>query len=445
MMWLAAAAIASPSARKYSLDLAKYPNARCLDGSPGAFYISLPATPSPRWYIYQRGGGFCTTLEDCETRSHTDLGSSLAAHWPAAIDLDSYAQFMGFDRNVTKNPLLSGFAHVFLVCKCGVFGTAPVEPRVGCPNLNAGPTPLHRCFSDCDGAYFSGSNSTRTVAPRSGAVLHFRGQEIFEATVQTLVAEHGLGAAAATEVVLGGCSAGGIATFAHADWAGRVLAAAGALPRGTSRYSAFPISGYYLDVDYFTDQKRFPYAQSNVSASLDARCVAEQSAASPPTPHKCLVASVNARFLRTPTFVFQSKYDADQLASSFNPPCTDAVCADPYAANLSASIARELWGDGDGDGDGGRGGGRDGRRDGGRDGGGEGAGGANGNGGFVDGCWHHCSYAPGKGDNVGAIAAADGTTPLQGFAQWYASQAPGGKRWTQHAPTFPCTACCSVS
>ena len=280
-----------------------------------------------------------------------------------------------------------------------------------------------RCFPDCDGAYFSGSNSTQTLAPSSGAELHFRGREIFAATVHTLVADHGLGAASATEVVLGGCSAGGIATFAHADWAGRILTAAGALPRGTSRYSAFPISGYYLDVNYFTDQKIFPYVQSNLSASLDARCVAEQSAASPPTPHKCLVASVNARFLRTPTFVFQSKYDADQLASSFNPPCTDAECADPYAANMSASITRELWG-GEGEGAGG---------------------GANGNGGFVDGCWHHCGYAPGKGDDVGAIAAEDGTTPLQGFAQWYASKAPGEARWTQHAPTFPCTACCPAS
>ena len=292
----------SGDANKVLLDLAKYPNARCLDGSPGAFYLSQPQTPTPHrsgWYLFQQGGGFCTSLQDCEKRSKTDLGSSLATHWPATLDLDKYDPFMGFDRNVTRNPLLGNFASIFIVY--------------------------------CDGAYFSGSNSTVTTMP-SGRDLHFRGREIFEATVSTLVADYGLGGggtAEQSEVILGGCSAGGIATFAHADWAGGVLETAGALPHGNSRYSAFPISGYYLDVDFFTAQKRFPYEQSNCTATLSQECVRDQNALSPPTPWKCIVASVNAKYVRTPTYLFQSKYDADQLGTSFNPPCTNAKCADP--------------------------------------------------------------------------------------------------------------------
>jgi len=69
-----------------------------------------------------------------------------------------------------------------------------------------------------------------------------------------------------------------------------------------------------------------------------------------------------------------------------------------------------------------------------------------GNGGFIDGCWHHCGYAPGKDDDVGAIVAADGTTPLQGLAIWYAAATQPHRehaRWEQQVPTFPCTTCCA--
>ena len=62
------------------------------------------------------------------------------------------------------------------------------------------------------------------------------------------------------------------------------------------------------------------------------------------------------------------------------------------------------------------------------------------NGGFLDGCWHHCgAVADAERDDVGAIAAPDGTTPLGALAIWYG----GGRRaWEQPAPTFPCVSCC---
>ena len=188
----------------------------------------------------------------------------------------------------------------------------------------------------CDGAYLSGSNSTPTVA--NGTRLHFRGRDILTAVLRELADVRGL--RAATDVLLGGCSAGGIATFAHADWVARLLrggggddggdlddggeedavddlgdaagrrgggggGSGGALIRRRARFAAFAISGYYMDVDFFSRQKVFPFEQSNVSAVLDARCLAAQAAAG--APHKCLVADVNAPFLRTPTFAFQSK------------------------------------------------------------------------------------------------------------------------------------------
>ena len=64
-------------ATKYTLPLDKYPDARCLDGSPGAYYLSPPPVAnndSSKFYVYQMGGGFCTDLDDCLARSRTYLG-----------------------------------------------------------------------------------------------------------------------------------------------------------------------------------------------------------------------------------------------------------------------------------------------------------------------------------------------------------------------------------
>ena len=369
------------NATKYVLSLEKYPNARCLDGSPGAFYVSRPSmvATSTKFYLYQDGGGFCADLEHCVSRANTSLGSSARVFWPESLDLDAENPYMGFSRSLEENPLLASWTHVFLVY--------------------------------CDGAYFSGSNATPTHV--GDTILHFRGRDIFLATLAELSDAHGLGDAS-SDVMLGGCSAGGIATLAHADWAARALAAS---PVGAeaARFSAFPISGFYLDVDYFTSQKAFPFLQSNVSEVLPQACLTVHAA----QPHKCLVGEVNAPYLESAVFAWQSKFDADQLATSFPPPgCADAACADPYARRMVASLHSTLWQN------------------------------RSANGGFLEGCWQHCWDTPDPRDTVAQIAMPDGVTPLQALASWYArTPSDNGHRkrtWEQTAPTFPCRNCCSV-
>ena len=53
--------------------------ARCLDGSPGAFYFRKGVgSGANKFYIHHQGGGWCESLDDCLSRSRTDLGSSKA-------------------------------------------------------------------------------------------------------------------------------------------------------------------------------------------------------------------------------------------------------------------------------------------------------------------------------------------------------------------------------
>ena len=64
LLLLAAAAAplaaSSGSWTKVTLDTVLFPKALCLDGSPGAFYISPGA--DPRMLVHVQGGGWCTSM-----------------------------------------------------------------------------------------------------------------------------------------------------------------------------------------------------------------------------------------------------------------------------------------------------------------------------------------------------------------------------------------------
>lgn len=72
----------------------------------------------------------------------------------------------------------------------------------------------------CDGGSFSGTNDT--VTKYNGTNLFYRGKRIREAVFDSLHKKHNMGAA--TDVVVSGCSAGGLATFLHTDqWCDALL------------------------------------------------------------------------------------------------------------------------------------------------------------------------------------------------------------------------------
>ena len=58
--------------------------ARCLDGTPAAYYLHK-GTASTKWYIHHQGGGWCESWDDCLGRSGGDLGSSKG--YPATSDV----------------------------------------------------------------------------------------------------------------------------------------------------------------------------------------------------------------------------------------------------------------------------------------------------------------------------------------------------------------------
>ena len=179
-------------------------DATCLDGTPGAFYYRLNAS-STQWRVFFQGGGWCYDALDCAQRATTDLGSSKGY---AASIANGGGGMMSTDPLV--NPTFYGANTIYL--------------------------------KYCDGDSFAGARAEPLDVP-GGAVssVKFRGQAIVDAALATLLAEFGM--TAATELVLTGSSAGGLATYLHADSVGAW--ATEQLPH-LRAYGAVPVSGNFL-------------------------------------------------------------------------------------------------------------------------------------------------------------------------------------------------------
>ena len=208
----------------------------CLDGTDAGFYYAPAADPSKNssWQLYFEGGGWCYDEVDCWGRSFTGLGSS--KNWPQNVSAGGI-----MSANCKVNPDFCNFHRVYM--------------------------------KYCDGDSFSGNRDEAVVV--KGKPLYFRGHRILNAILQTLVADYGLGNA--KEMLLTGCSAGGLSTYLHADyvhdWMNSIT---GHLPK----YKAAPISGFFLDHDtiegkpVYAKQMANIFELANASGGVNAACVA---------------------------------------------------------------------------------------------------------------------------------------------------------------------------
>jgi hypothetical protein len=147
----------------------------CLDGSPGGYYFRKGLNEgATKWIFYLEGGGWCYDEGLCVERSNTSLGSS---------------KFWG--KTASFGGLLSSHPQT--------------NPNFYNWNL--------AYLKYCDGASFAGNVSSPVTY--NGTTVYFRGLRILMAIFEDVL---GRGLKSATEVIITGCSAGGLATFAHIDY-----------------------------------------------------------------------------------------------------------------------------------------------------------------------------------------------------------------------------------
>jgi len=360
-------------------DAAKENNAVCLDGSPGAYYF-LPGSGSGanKWYVHHQGGGWCESLDDCLGRSKTGLGSSNG--YPDTAGLGGGY----FDTDQTQNPLMYNWNKVFM--------------------------------RYCDGGSFSGNNAS--AQEYKGTTLHWRGMHIREGIAEDLFSNRGLDKA--TDLVVSGCSAGGLATFLHTDqWCDALHT-----KNPEAKCVGLPDSGFFLDFqspgvkctpdsaqssevqpllgntingDYHCGLK-WTYSIQNATAGINKDCVAAHGATG--DVWKCMFAEHSSEHIRSPVFAMQSQYDAWQTGHVQGEASTQAL-----GNNITSRIQSMLM--------------KNNKE----------------SGAFLDSCHHHC----GAWNSI----RIDGDLVSGAIQKWYDTigQAGAKKLWNQNKP-YPCNACC---
>jgi hypothetical protein len=387
----------------------------CLDGTPGAFYLARGADAN-KWVIWHEGKGWCLSDADCAARAlSTDgRGGWAASGWPAtpgclpptllfAAGLPCPAQATcQLSPDAALNPAFHSFNMVFVkTCDGGSFTGSRDDPitvvqQQRHPPVTAGPQQQPQ------------QQQQQQKQQQQQQQLHYRGRAILDAVIDALLA---LGIGNATEVVVGGGSAGALATYLHADHYAARLNQTNPGEGSSRRVVALPDCGFFMDTNGeppaapgagYHDGIAWMHSAAgmNASASLDPRCRAAHAG----KPELCLFAAHLAPFIRTPVFALQAQFDAYQIPHILRN--EDAAVVNAFGANLTAALAAGLL---------------EGRP---------------GNAAMVDSCEHHC-------DGYDTYRV-DAITQAEAVHAWYANGSAAlpnaGRIFATDA--FPCSACC---
>lgn len=178
----------------------------------------------------------------------------------------------------------------------------------------------------CDGSSFTSFRTAAWPVPQAPQkVVFFRGVRNMMATLDWAFA-NGMGNA--TEVHIGGASAGGLSTYLHMN---RLLDRL-AKEAPQAKLLGGPVDGYFLDHDDFSHngasfsaQNRYMYKMMNMSFGPDGALDPQCKPAFPSQPWKCFMAPHMQRFIRASWFMLQSKFDFWQLGNELALPSSNCV------------------------------------------------------------------------------------------------------------------------
>jgi hypothetical protein len=285
--------------------------AKCLDGSPPTYDVSLNKTSS-QWVLFLEGGGWCygatvaAATADCAARG--------GAQWPPKSG--------DYDSSVVTAQVGSGSADIG-----GIMSSNPA--------INPDFYTWNKVFMHyCDGSSFGGGRADPIAVTRGGKPgdLWLRGRNNFDALVSYFSTT--LGMDSATDIILSGGSAGGLAVFYNLDHFATLLPP-------SVRLVGFPDAGFFMDVkgetsgkyDYRANfQGADPVWNVTGSGGTNLKCLAANAG----EKWKCLMAQYIAPHVETPMFVMNSDYDAWQMEHVLGAQCiptpTSACTGDQNAS-----------------------------------------------------------------------------------------------------------------
>lgn len=298
-----------PAWQAYRLPADKTPvqDALCLDGSPPLYYHSPGFGDGvDKWQIHMEGGAWCGSAEDC----YGWWGWRSTLVDPDSLPWDQMAPSGYFNRTEPTNAMASWNWVFIRYCDGYSFSSNRAQP-----------------------SYINVKNASGSF----NVTVHSRGLAVLQAVQEDLLSVRGMGSA--SEVVVGGCSAGGMAVYIHCDaWAAAI---ATHNPSTTTRCLAdsgfFPLvpDGQGFPSTWFNGVWRGAYDFHNSSDAMHPDCLAANSG----SEWQCAMAEVASLYTKTPLFAVQSRYDSFQI---FNQERCIPMPPDPQSPCNSSVVTQ--WG-----------------------------------------------------------------------------------------------------
>lgn len=179
-----------------------------------------------------------------------------------------------------------------------------------------------------DGASRSGYRSDPWSVPGNASQqMWFRGFKSFDAGLSLLLK---LGMSKAELIVFTGGSAGGLTVFLHLDYVTQRMA----IEAPNARVVGEPVCGFFADLDNagynpgnitYPNEMHYVFDMQNASGQLSSNCTSYYGTDS----WKCIMAPHATRFVSSPWFALQSRFDTWQLGNVAMIPCTHNISACP--------------------------------------------------------------------------------------------------------------------
>ena len=274
----------------------------CLDGSVPGYYASFAnnSKTDTKWVIYFKGGGWCYDEDSCAKRARTELGGS--SHFPSSFSFSGL-----LDSDALVNPTFHNFNRVILWY--------------------------------CDGASFTGNRSKPYFHKQTNQTLYFRGIRVLNALLDHLVDQHDLDKA--TEVLVSGGSAGGLAAYLHADFVGEYLRSKGA---PLVKIKAAPVSGFFLmhsnvnGIMLYPNEMKYVFSMQNSHDGVNPKCLLSY-AHNTSEQWRCIFANESYAHSDTPMFPLNSAVDAWQMSNIWD---GDLNCARSNFKTCTINDIRDL-------------------------------------------------------------------------------------------------------
>ncbi|XP_008673018.1 carboxylic ester hydrolase isoform X1 [Zea mays] len=237
----------------------------CMDGTPPAYHLDPGSGAGSRsWIVNLEGGAWCNSAKTCRLTRSSGRGSS--DHMDKEIP---FTGIMSSSRAVNPD----------------FYNWNRVKVRY------------------CDGGSFAGEAFDKDTG------IYFRGQRIWNAVIRHLLS---IGMANADQVLLAGCSSGGLAVILHCDQLRAFF------PSGSTVVKCISDGGLYLDaVDVSGGRSLRSYfgdivAMQGIAQNLPPACTARLDATSN------IIDGV-----KTPLFLLNAAYDFIQIVLSLAPDRAD--------------------------------------------------------------------------------------------------------------------------